>query len=134
MVIPCVGPALYFVDVKVIQYTQQRRLSQDHPMAQSQPRQVPREPEPVPSAPVSSAPVSTDCAILEKNPYPPHGRSLEIPGWRGDGVRNAKQVTFHGGVWIFSGMVHNESELPQSGKSQPGDILNPNPKVSEKSG
>lgn len=56
MVILCVGSALYFVDVKVIQHTQQRRLSQDHPMAQSQPWQVPREPEPVPSAPVSSAP------------------------------------------------------------------------------
>ena len=57
-----------------------------------------------------------------KNPYPPYGSSLEIPRGRGvlkakfleemyenklefPGGRGggAKQKTFHGGVWIFSG-------------------------------
>ena len=57
-----------------------------------------------------------------KNPYPPHGRSLEIPGggvlkakfleemyenkleFPGGGRRGgAKQKTFRGGVWTFSG-------------------------------
>ena len=56
-----------------------------------------------------------------KNPYPPHGRSLEIPRGRGvlkakfleamyenklefpEGKGGAKQKTFRGGVWIFSG-------------------------------
>ena len=64
----------------------------------------------------------------EKSPYPPHGRSLEIPrergilkanifeatyegklefpGGKGGGGRGCKTKTFHGGgVWIFSGMV-----------------------------
>ena len=60
-----------------------------------------------------------------KNPYPPHGRSLEVPRGRGGGglkvkiletkckaklefprgSRGAKQKTFHGGVWIFSGIA-----------------------------
>ena len=60
-------------------------------------------------------------AVPEKNPYPPHGRSLEIPREGGvlkvkileakyevklefpRGSGDAKQKTFHGGVWIFSG-------------------------------
>ena len=59
-----------------------------------------------------------------KNPYPPHGRSLEILGGGGGvlkgkfleamyenklefprGRGGAKQETFRGGVWIFSGTV-----------------------------
>ena len=56
-----------------------------------------------------------------KNPYPAHGRSLEIPRGRGvlkaklleekcenkpespGGRGDAKQKTFRGGIWIFSG-------------------------------
>ena len=64
---------------------------------------------------------------FQKNPYPPHGKSLEIP--RGRGVLKAKileamyeaklgfpggevgwgvqnKKTFGGGVWIFSGTAH----------------------------
>ena len=61
------------------------------------------------------------CVVPEKNPYPPHGRSLEIPKGRmvlkanfleemyenklefpeGRDVQNKKP--FVGGVWIFSG-------------------------------
>ena len=51
---------LYLLEAREIQQSQQRRMSQDHPMAQSL-RQAPQEPEPVPSAPVSSGgPVSGD--------------------------------------------------------------------------
>ena len=56
-----------------------------------------------------------------KNPYPPYGRSLEIPRGRGvlkvkmleakyeaklefpGGTGGAKQKTFRGGRWLFSG-------------------------------
>ena len=67
-----------------------------------------------------------DCAVPEKNPYPPHGRSLEFLGgeagggggggsskpkfkkrsmklnWNFLGGRGYKTKTFRGGVWIFS--------------------------------
>ena len=55
-----------------------------------------------------------ECAVLEKNPHPPHGRSSEIP--RGRGVLNMKlnwsflrvlgvenKNLLGGGVWMFSG-------------------------------
>ena len=59
------------------------------------------------------------------NPYPPHGRSLEIPrGWEGLKVKilevkyeaklefpgkmeGAKQKPSMGGVWIFSGTARS---------------------------
>ena len=66
-------------------------------------------------------PKMVHCAVPEKNPYPPHGRSLEIPRGRGvlkvkileakykakleflgrQGVQNKKPSVE--GVWIFSG-------------------------------
>lgn len=56
---------LYFLEAREIQHSQQRRLSQDHPMAQSL-RQAPPEPDPVPSAPVSSGgPVSKNAKRLQ---------------------------------------------------------------------
>ena len=63
------------------------------------------------------------CSSRKKNPYPPHGRSLEIPRGRGvlkvkiveakyeaklefpGGTRGAKQKTFSGGS-IFFGTAH----------------------------
>ena len=60
-------------------------------------------------------------AVPEKNPYPPHGRSLEIPRGRGvlkvkileakyeaklnflGGGRVQNKIPSVGGVWIFSG-------------------------------
>ena len=64
---------------------------------------------------------SCQCAVPEKNPYPPHGRSSEIPRGRGilkvrsleakyeatlefpGGRGGAKQKLSMEGVWIFSG-------------------------------
>ena len=66
-----------------------------------------------------------------KNPYPPHGRSLELP--RGRGVLRAKileamyedkpkftggremqnKKPSMGGVWIFSGTAHCKNKLLQ---------------------
>ena len=60
--------------------------------------------------------IEVHCVVREKNPYPPHGKSLEIP--RGRGVLRAKlleemyenKLEFPGGrkpsmqgVWICSG-------------------------------
>ena len=51
--------------------------------------------------------------FLKKNPYPPHGRSSQIP--RGMRVLEAKILEANyeaklepsvGGVWIFSGTAH----------------------------
>ena len=62
-----------------------------------------------------------NCAVPEKNPCPPHGRSSENPRGRGvlivkilkatyeaklefpRGTGGAKQKAFCGGVWTFSG-------------------------------
>ena len=66
---------------------------------------------------------------FQKNPYPPHGRSLEIP--KGREVLNAKileakyeaklefpgwtgvqnQKPSEGGVWIFSGTAQSQVQL-----------------------
>ena len=61
----------------------------------------------------------------KRNPYPPHGRSSEIPRGRGvlkvkileakyeaklefpGGREGAKQKTFYGGVWTFSRTAHS---------------------------
>ena len=73
------------------------------------------------------------CVVPEKNPYTPHGRSLEIPGGRvvlkakflealyenkpefpgrrGWGVQNQKPSM--GGVLIFSGTVHFCMQIPR---------------------
>ena len=66
----------------------------------------------------------TECVVPEKNPYPSHGRSLEIPRgrgvlkakileakyeaklefpWGGGGGRGVKPKPSVEGVWIFSG-------------------------------
>ena len=67
------------------------------------------------------------CVVPEKNPSPPHGRSLEIPrGWGGGGLRLnfyehklefpggrglQNKKPFVGAVWIINYFVelHNEA-------------------------
>jgi len=74
-------------------------------------------------------------------PYYPHGRSLEIPKGRGDlkakllegqyeaklqfpgGCGGAKQKTFVGGVWIFSGTTHSNFSAPPKNKLMPAEQL-----------
>ena len=67
-----------------------------------------------------SQPMIQHCAVPEKNPYPPHGRSLEIP--RGEvkileakyeaklefprGTGGAKQETFHWGEYVYFLELH----------------------------